>query len=315
MPLSRSGAVLAKLGQPVVIGAENRRHELRVGHLEVKQSLRRVEDFACHPVELHIFQVLIRIVAPAMDVFEPAMVRDGFWRVKAGPGIGDEPNASDGLSLFHHQMISISHTLQARRPVAEGGINAPGPQVRWLEHMGVRGNNQLVCHSNLHLRVRPLLHYLDMRLGGGAGDAVDRYDILRAGGKGQETIHLGAQQHVVAWLTQRRLEGQPAIGLYRNVHEQIPRTWCRWRLHAEFGQGCSEVIGAIVVVLGAAKQGIAVAVTGGYQRVMYPRRGILYRVRIGRRWLVTRLSPTRTMIWPRAARVCCMDMHSCRSVL
>jgi hypothetical protein len=69
------------------------------------------------------------------------MIRDGFRGVKAGSGIGNEPDAGDSLLVFHDQVIDVADALYTRRTRPEGGINTLGPEIRWLKHVGVGRND------------------------------------------------------------------------------------------------------------------------------------------------------------------------------
>ena len=46
--------------------------------------------------------------------------------------------------------------------------------------------------------------HLEVRLGRGQAGAVDRHQVLRAGGQRDDAVELGAQHHVVAWPADRR---------------------------------------------------------------------------------------------------------------
>src|SRR6266571_8807660 len=114
-----------------------------------------------------------------------------------------------------------------------------------------------------------------MHLSGSTGHPVDGHHVLWTGREGDHTIQFSAQQHVVFWLAYRWLEGQAAIGLHRNVHEEVPRRWCLRRLQAQFGERRGEIVGAVVMVCRAAEQGVAIAVAGSDQGIVDPGRGIL----------------------------------------
>jgi hypothetical protein len=58
----------AEVGEPVVVGAEDRRHQRGVRHPEVEEALGGIEHFARHAVEPHVGQVLLGVVAAARHV-------------------------------------------------------------------------------------------------------------------------------------------------------------------------------------------------------------------------------------------------------
>src|SRR5215813_15007185 len=114
-----------------------------------------------------------------------------------------------------------------------------------------------------------------MRLSGRTCHSVDRYHILRAGREGDHTIQFGAQQYKIPWLTYWRFKSQAAISLHRNVHKEVPGGGRLRCLEPQRGESRSEIIRAVLVVRRAAQQGIAIAVTGRYEGIVYSRRGIL----------------------------------------
>src|SRR5215831_7819954 len=104
---------------------------------------------------------------------------------------------------------------------------------------------------------------------------VDRHHILWAGREGDHAIQFGAQQYKIPWLTHRRFKSQAAISLHWNVHKQVPGGRRLRRLEPQRGESRSEIIRTVIVVRRAAQQGVAIAVTGRYEGIVYPRRGIL----------------------------------------
>ena len=138
---------IAELGEPVIVGPEYRGHQLRVGDLEVEKALGRIKHLAGNPVQLHVADVLVRVVSAGVDVFKPAVGRDGLWSVKPGAGVGDEAYAGDHLVSFNDQMVDVADPLHVGRPVLEPGVDSLCPQVRGLENMGVGGNYNVVVHG------------------------------------------------------------------------------------------------------------------------------------------------------------------------
>src|SRR6516225_165258 len=100
---------------------------------------------------------------------------------------------------------------------------------------------------------------------------VDRYNILRTGREGDHTIQFSAQHYIIPWLTHRRFKSQAAIGMHWNVHKKVPGGGCLRRLEPQCGERRGEIIRAVLMVRRTTQQGIAIAVTGRYERIMYPR--------------------------------------------
>jgi hypothetical protein len=73
------GIGAAELGEPIVVGAKDGGHQRRVRHLEVKEPLRGIEDFTGHPIERHVLEVLLGVVAAVVHVFKapPAEIVSG----------------------------------------------------------------------------------------------------------------------------------------------------------------------------------------------------------------------------------------------
>jgi hypothetical protein len=91
MPFNRAGSVRQNSASQSLY-ARKMGHQQRVRHLEVKEPLRGIEDFAGHPIELHVLEVLFGVVPPAVHVFEAPLGGDrpGF-RDNARPGAAAEP--------------------------------------------------------------------------------------------------------------------------------------------------------------------------------------------------------------------------------
>jgi hypothetical protein len=88
-------------------------------------------------------------------------------------------------------------------------------------------------------------------------------------GKCDHQIHLGSQANVASgygpW---RRREAKRAIGIPRNIHEQVERAWNFRGLKPKLAHSGKEIVGAIVVVALYSEKGIAVAVTGRDQGIV-----------------------------------------------
>ena len=127
----------AEVGEPVVVRAEDRGHERGVGHLEVEETLRRVEHLAGHPVEAHVRQVLLGVVAARRHVLEPTERGDGLGGLEPSAGVGDEPDPGEDLVRLDHELVGAVDPHHPGRPVAEG------PSMRVVHRSG--GSN--TCES------------------------------------------------------------------------------------------------------------------------------------------------------------------------
>jgi hypothetical protein len=81
--LESGGIRAAEVGEPVVVRAKDGGHQLRVRHLEVKEPLRGIEDFTGHPIELHVLEVLLGVVPPAVRVFKAPLGGDGLGSLRS----------------------------------------------------------------------------------------------------------------------------------------------------------------------------------------------------------------------------------------
>ena len=98
---------------------------------------------------------------------------------------------------------------------------------------------------------------------------------MGAAGHGDDAVHLGPEHHVVAGLGGGHTPGGVAALIDRNVHPQIERARAFGHGQADVAQGGEQVVGAVVVVLGAAEQAVAVVVAGRHQGVVDAGRGVL----------------------------------------
>ena len=145
--LEPRGVRAAEIGEPVVVGAEDRRHQRRVRHLEVEQALRRVEHLAGHPVEPHVREMLVRVVPAPVHVLEAGQRGDGLGRLEAHPGVGDEPDPGDDLVDLDHELIRAVDPFHPGGAVAERGVDPGGPEIGRLEDMRVGRKDQFRCHG------------------------------------------------------------------------------------------------------------------------------------------------------------------------
>ena len=150
MPLSRARIRAAELGEPVVVRAEDRRHERGVRHPEVEQALRGVEHLAGHAVEPHVREVLVGVVAAAVHVLEAPLRGDGLGRLEARAGVGDEPDAGEDLIGLDHELVGAVDPLHAGRAIAERARRIRGvvaERIGRLEDMRAADeSDQFRCH-------------------------------------------------------------------------------------------------------------------------------------------------------------------------
>ena len=80
---------------------------------------------------------------------------------------------------------------------------------------------------------------------------------MRAGGEDNDDVHVGLRLYVFARFGDRGGEGEAAVRLPRDVHEEVERGRRLRRREAEFVEGGGKVVGTIVMVLDAAEQAVA----------------------------------------------------------
>src|SRR6185437_15210750 len=114
----------------------------------------------------------------------------------------------------------------------------------------------------------------EMRVGRGAVGTVGRQHVLRTGGEDDDEIALGAQGDRLVGPAHRRAVVDVAIGDDRRVLEEIERARRLGRRKAERAERGGEIVGAVVVIVPGAELRVAIAVAGGDQRVVNPRRGV-----------------------------------------
>jgi hypothetical protein len=142
MPLRRAGSVRQNFGEPVVVRAKDGGHQQRVRHLEVKEPLRRIEDFARHPIERHVLEMLLGVVPPAVHVVEAPLGGDGLGGREPRAGVRDQADPGKDLIRFDHDMVAAVDPLDPRRPIAKRRIDAGLPQIGRFEHVRVGGENE-----------------------------------------------------------------------------------------------------------------------------------------------------------------------------
>ena len=83
----------------------------RVRHLEVKEPLRGIEDFAGHPVERHVLEVLLGVVPAAVHVFKAPLGGDGLGGLEPRAGVRDEADPGEDLIRLDHDLVGAVDPL------------------------------------------------------------------------------------------------------------------------------------------------------------------------------------------------------------
>ncbi len=78
------------------------------------------------------------IVSALVDVVKAPVIRDRLRRLVTRPGVGDETDTGNGLIAFDHEVIRVTDPLDAGRTGREAAVNPLRPEIRRLEHVGVR---------------------------------------------------------------------------------------------------------------------------------------------------------------------------------
>src|SRR5438552_16181536 len=99
-----------------------------------------------------------------------------------------------------------------------------------------------------------------MRLGRLPTDSVNRKNVLGTRGKHNYAIHFGDQRHPVARPTDRRAEFEHLAVLYRDIHEKVQWTRNFGRSQPQLLQCCEQVVGAIIMVILASEEAVAIII-------------------------------------------------------
>ena len=105
-------------------------------------------------------------------------------------------------------------------------------------------------------------------------ETVDRQQVLRTSRERNDAVHFGTQHHMAARRADRRPHFDPVAVNDRDIHEEVQWRRRLRRLQPEGRQRRCEIVGAVIVILDAAKGLVAPAVAGGKQRVVDPPRGV-----------------------------------------
>ncbi len=139
--LEAEGISAAELREPLVVGAKDGGHQHRVRHLEVKEPLARVEDFARHPIERHVLEVLRGVVSAAVHVFEAPLGGDGLGCLEPRAGVRDQADPGEDLIRLNDDVVTAVDPFDPRCTIAERPIDAGLPQIGRFEHVRVRREN------------------------------------------------------------------------------------------------------------------------------------------------------------------------------
>jgi len=147
--LQSGGIGAAELGEPVVVRAKDRGHQLRVRHLEVKEPLARIENLTGHPVERHVLEVLFGVVPPAVHVFKAPPGGDRLGGIEPRAGVRDEADPGEDLIRLDDDLVGAVDPLHPRGTIPERPIDAGLPQIGRFEHVRIGRENQRQ-HRHLH---------------------------------------------------------------------------------------------------------------------------------------------------------------------
>jgi hypothetical protein len=125
--LEPRGIGAAELGEPVVVGAKDGGHQRRVRQPEVEEPLRGIEDFTGHPIERHVLEVLLGVVAAAVHVFEAPLGGDRLGGLEPDAGVRDQADPGEDLIPLDHDLVGAVDPLYPRRTIPECRIDAGLP--------------------------------------------------------------------------------------------------------------------------------------------------------------------------------------------
>ena len=107
-----------------------------------------VDDFAVDTVNLEVVHTRGGVKGAGPDVFEGAFEGDGLGVFVALARLGGGANGAEGLVALNEPMgqafVVDDHVGGA---VAEGGVDAGGPEVGWFDYVGVGGYYFQVRHG------------------------------------------------------------------------------------------------------------------------------------------------------------------------
>ena len=144
--------------------------------------MRGIEDFAGHPVERHVLEVLLGVVPAAVHVFEAPLGGDGLGGLEPRAGVRDEADPGEDLIRLDDDLVGAVDPLDPRRTISERRIDAGLPQIGRFEHVRV-GREHQGQHRHLlsHLIAggtfgnRPIAVKM-----GAVGDQVKRLNVMQS---------------------------------------------------------------------------------------------------------------------------------------
>ena len=99
---------------------------------------------------------------------------------------------------------------------------------------------------------------------------IDREDVVRTRGKGNDAVHLGAHYDIVPGCADRGNDLKPPGRTDRNIHEDVERRGWRWGFDTEFLETICHIVGAVSVTF-IAELLVTGSVAAGKQRVVHAR--------------------------------------------
>ena len=138
---------MAELGDPVVVGPEDVRHQCAVGDDECVYHRRRIDYAHVYPVDIHVLHVLFGDVAPRTDVFHDIPMGHSFGVLEPPARLGSPGPGVDQLVAFAYPpVVAIFRTDDVGSPVPEPGLHSCDEQVCGLENVTVRRNHPVGSH-------------------------------------------------------------------------------------------------------------------------------------------------------------------------
>jgi hypothetical protein len=96
--------------------------------------LRGIEDFARHPIERHVLEVLL-VVPPRGARLQAPLGGDRLGGLEPRAGVRDQADPGEDLIRLNDDVVAAVDPLDPRRPIAERPIDAGLPQIGRFEHV------------------------------------------------------------------------------------------------------------------------------------------------------------------------------------
>ena len=155
------GIRLAVIGQPAVIGAANRGGEMRVVDRAREQAEARIQEGGVDAVRVHVGDARVRVepAGLAFLVFHRVGGDDALPRADRADAADAELRIADRVLLDNQPLLAGLVVLDdARRPVAELGIDVLVPEIERLQDMAVGIDDVIGAGHQV-----PLRHVIRMR--------------------------------------------------------------------------------------------------------------------------------------------------------